>query len=306
MIAAFAILLAAAAQPDLRFHAAAGGAFDFDTGVLRGTLRAGGKSVGLSTVVHIPSGKTITKGNGLFGHYRVFSANHRYTDGWGTASEAKLNPDGSVEAHWPAAENRPFEMWAVYRWADPATLDVETRVRAQKDLTGFESFLASYFADSFSSSSVCIRKQAPAFAAADEAGGAWQMFPRDQRAVAVIGDGRWKYPPSPVDWRILPKLAHALSVRRDPESGIAAVLMSPLNDCFAVSTPIQTDGHHSLYLSLFGRNIKAGKTLRATSRFTIGSGLKEAEILSLYRTYIGNRTKGLTPGRHSAGRPASP
>jgi len=279
-------LRAQTGQPDLRFRPVAGGGFEFDTGVLRGTLRAGGKSEGLTSVVHIPSGKTISGAHGLVGHYRVLAANQRYMpDAWSLPSDAQLAPDGSVEVHWPAAANRPFEMWAVYRWPAPAALDVETRVRPQEDLKDFESFLASYFAEPFTSSMVYAKPQKEAFMAAVEANGQWQMFPRDPAAIRLIEDGRWKHPPNPVEWRIMPRLALPLSVRRDGASGITALLMAPAADCFAVSTPQQADGHRSLYLSLFGRDIRAGETARAQARLTIGIFPKEKEILRSYRAY---------------------
>jgi len=58
-------------------------------------------------------------------------------------------------------------------------------------------------------------------------------------------------------------------VRRHGASGLTAVLMAPAEDCFAVSTPHQREGHYSLYLSLFGRTIQAGETARARARLVI-------------------------------------
>src|SRR5664279_621881 len=63
----------------LVFLASGTNEFTFDTGVLKGKLRADGKSRGLSSVVHLPSGATLDTSMGLFGHYRVFSANKRYS-----------------------------------------------------------------------------------------------------------------------------------------------------------------------------------------------------------------------------------
>jgi hypothetical protein len=273
----------------LRFRSSAGGEFQFDTGVLRGTLRAGGKSQGLTSVVHVPSGRTISESRGLCSHYRLFSANRRYgRDGaWSVPSEASLTADGSVEAHWPAEEERPFEMWVAYRWSGPATLDVDTRVRPQTDLAGFESFLASYFAETFTASTIYVKNPSPTFLAAEESNGRWQIFPRSKGAVGLIGDGRWKYPLYPVDWTIMPELAQPLGVRRDSESGITALMMAPASDCFAVSTPCQTDKtHHSLYLSLFGRDIKAGEVARARARLVIGTSIGEREAVSLSKAYL--------------------
>ena len=286
--------------PGLRFHAVPGGGFQFDTGILRGTLRAGGKSLGLTPVVHIPSGTTICDKYGLLSHYRLFTANHRFGQegAWSVASDATLRDDGSVEAHWPASNDLPFEMWVVYRWSGPATLDLETKVRPRIDLTGFESFLASYFAKQFTASMVYVKKPAgqgnrPGLMAAAESYGEWQMFPRDRGAISLIQDGRWKYPLYPVDWAIMPELARPLGVRSDGESNITAVLMAPASDCFAVSTPFETEkNHRSIYLSLFGRDIKAGETARARARLVIGVGLGEKEVLQAYKKYLHDLRKG--------------
>ncbi len=292
LLALLAALAATSAAGDLKFRAAEGGEYEFDTGVLTGKLRAGGKSLGLSLVVHVPSGTALSRSSGLLGHYRVFSANHRYGPAaWGWASDASLRDDGSVEVHWPAAEDRPFEMWAVYRLAGPATIDLETRVRAQADLPAFESFLASYFTEPFTHSLVYAQREPgaggkPALMAAEESFGVWQMFPRNRDALALIQDGRWKIPPNPVDWAIRPPLAQAVAVRRHGATGLTAVLMAPAEDCFAISTPHQREGHYSLYLSLFGRTVKAGQTARARARLVIADSPSDDQVIGLYRAYL--------------------
>ena len=81
-------------------------------------------------------------------------------------------------------------------------------MQAKTDLPKFESFLASYFSEGFTNSSVYVRSNGqPWFEAADKSYGVWQAFPRDDQAVSIIQDGRWKIPPSPVDWVIRPRLA---------------------------------------------------------------------------------------------------
>jgi hypothetical protein len=288
------LLCAAAALPagDLRFQPAEGGQFRFDTGFLRGTLREAGKSAGLSAVVHIPSGAKLSRSMGLFSHYRVFSANHRYgTGAWDLPSEATLRSDGAVEVHWPTAEDRPFEMWAVYRWSGPATLDLETRVRPQTDLPGFEVFLASYFEEQFTTSLAYVEGHAatgnkPGFLAAEHSYGDWQMFPRSRDLLPLIQDGRWKIEPHPVDWTIMPDLHEPVGVRRDGRSGTAAILMAPPQDCFAIAMPYQTEAHGSLYLSLFGRTIKAQETARARARLVIADSPSDHEVERIYRTFL--------------------
>jgi hypothetical protein len=270
------------------FSASGTNEFAFDTGMLKGKLRAGGKSTGLSSVVHLPTGLTMDSSMGLFGHYRVFSANKRYgTAAWDWPSEARLRPDGNVEVRWPSAEDRPFELRAVYRWAAPDTLDLETSVQAKRNLANFESFLASYFAEGFTNAGVYARSNSKAWLmAADKNGGAWQAFPRDDEAVSIIQDGRWKFQPNPVDWVIRPHLAKPLGVRRSPPNDLAALLMSPPQDCFAVLTPFQAEPHRSMYLSLFGKNLKAGERARARARLVIGTGLAGETMDRLYSDYL--------------------
>jgi hypothetical protein len=276
----------------LVFSASGTNEFAFDTGVLRGKLRAGGKSKGLSAVVHLPTGAVLDRSMGLFGHYRVFSANQRYgTGAWDWPSEARLQADGSVEVHWPSTADRRFELRAVYRWAAPNILDLETRVLAKTNLLKFESFLASYFAPDFTNSQVYVKPvpgqaAANAFMSAEKDFGTWLAFPRDDSAIPIIRDGRWKFEPSPVDWVLMPPLARPLGVRRAPATGLAAVLMAPPTDCFAISTPQQTEPHYSMYLSLFGGDLKPGATVRARARLMIVSNLSDAEIVKACEDYL--------------------
>jgi len=259
----------------LAFSASGTNEFTFDTGVLRGTLRAGGKSKGLSSVVHIPSGVTVDGSLGLLGHYRVFSANHRYgSAAWNWPSHARLRPDGSVKVRWLAAEDRPFELSAGYRWTAPDTLDLETTVQAKTNLLKFESFLASYFSPGFTNSCVYARTNGQSqLVKPDPNLPVWQAFPRDDQAVALIQDGRWTFAPSPVDWVIRPRFACPLGVRCSPTTDVYALVTAPAQDCFAVLTPIETEGHRSMYLSLFGQDLKAGQTARARARLVIGTHL---------------------------------
>jgi hypothetical protein len=295
MLLAVVLLPCAAAQEpqETAFTLSAPEEYRFDTGQLSGTLRHDGKSLGLSPFTHISSG-TRLDGNqyGVFSHYRVFTTNKRYGHGaWEWPSTSKILPDGGVAIHWPAAPDRPFEMRAVYRWTAPDTLDLETTVTAQKDLPGFESFLASYLHGDFAASSVYVKnlpgtEGKPGFATTERAYGHWQMFPRSKDLVPLIQDGRWTQPPSPVDWAIRPDLAAPLGIRRNTKDGLCAILMAPPEDCFALATPYEGEGHFSLYLALFGRLVKAGETVTAHARLVIAAALTDAEIVTSYEAYI--------------------
>lgn len=283
---------AAARSESLAFRPDDNAGFEFDTGVLRGKLRAGGKSLGLSSVIHVPTGRRLDRSNGLFSHYRVFTVGRRYGGGaWDWPSTAKLSEDGAVEVDFPDAEGRPFRMQARYRWTGPAVLDLETRVKALQDLPGFESFLASYFSEPFTNSLVFVernpeRNEQPGFLAARQSVADWHVFPRDEAIVPLIQDGRWKLEPNPVAWVIRPRFAQPLALRRAPGAGLTAVLMAPARDCFAVATPHEAEGHYSTYLSLFGRDLRAGETATARTRLVIQSDLPEAAVPQLYEAFV--------------------
>lgn len=261
--------------------------YRFDTGMLRGTLRQGGKSRGLSSVTHVPSGTRLDGAYGIFGHYRVFTTNRRYGPAaWGWPSTSKLLSDGAVQVNWPKATGRPFEMTAVYRWAAPDTLDLTTTVKAHEHLPKFESFLASYFNRNFPASSIYTQgAPKPHFVTTEKSFGHWQMFPRDRKVISLIQDGRWRQPPHPVKWVIRDNLAAPIGVRRGNKHPLAAILMAPAEDCYALSTPFAGEGHFSLYMSLFGRNVKAGRTAAARSRLVIAKSPTDRQIAALYEKY---------------------
>jgi hypothetical protein len=278
------------------FTASDNGEYVFDTGVLRGVLRQGGKAQGLSSVTYVPTGAKLDRSMGILSHYRVFTTNRRYGVGaWDWPSTAKLLPGGAVQVTWPEAPDRPFEMGALYRWKDARTLDVETTVTARQDLSQFESFLASYFDEAFPTPRVYVAEnpdaqRAPGFLPARKSFGDWQMFPRDEQVVSLIRDGRWKQGPNPVDWFIMPRLAAPLCMRSSAAGDLTAILMAPPDDCFAVATPYEGEGHHSLYVSLFGRNLKAGASAKARTRFIVAHATSDAQTLDLYEQYIRDLT----------------
>ncbi len=273
--------LAGAAEPPA--FVAEGNAFRFDTGALRGVLRGEGKSRGLLPVTDCATGTNLARSVGLFSHYRLLDATTRYgVAGWEWASTAELLPDGAVAVRWTADAVHPFDMTATYRWSAPNALDVTTTVTARKELKRLEVFLASYL-EGFDAAFAYTKN---GFLEAKKTDGVWQAFPRDAEAAQLIGDGRWKHPPHPVDWVIRPTLAAPLGLRRDAASGLAALVMALPQDCFAVSMPFSEEPHRSLYLSLFGRDLKAGETAGARARLVIGRGITDEQAVKLYEAFL--------------------
>jgi hypothetical protein len=283
----------------LRFTSTAEGQYAFDTGILRGELRQADKTLGLSSVVHIPSGTRLDGAYGIFSYYRVFTTNKRYGHAaWEWPCASKLLPDGTVQIFWPPEQDRPIEMSATYRLSSPDTIDLETTIKAQQDLPQFEVFLASYFRETFAVPCVYVGENPeaeskpalrmagkPGFMTAKKSFGDWQMFPRDKQVLPIIRDGRWQQEPNPVQWVIMPVMGAPVGIRRGTAADLTAILMAPPEDCFAISTPYESEGHYSLYMSLFGRDIKAGQKAKARSRLVIAAGASNEQVLDLYKEY---------------------
>ena len=270
----------------------AGEEFRFDTGVLRGTLCEGGKTFGLYPFFEAASGQSLAglPGMGILSPYRLFTSGARFLPDardWSHAS--RLLTDGTVEVCCLPDKEHPFELKAVYRLASPRAIDFRAEVTPQRDLPRFELFLSSYFSG-FSTSLAYVQHTPGAgeksgVVEATKQAGDWQMFPRDEEAVRTIADGRWNYPPNPVAWKIRSCLAAPLALRRDVESGLTVVLVAPAKDCFAVSMPYGEESHRSVYLSLFGRDLKAGETGSAHVRLVIGKAISDQQAIELYEAY---------------------
>lgn len=304
------------AQPSLAFKAAGPGLYAFDTGLFRGQLKMDGKFQGLYPLVDAVSGNDLTRPPGIFSPYRVLTTNRRFGNAardWPTTT--RLLPDGGVEVQWAAAESHPLAMTAVYRWDAPDTLDFCLTVKPQQEMPEFELFLSNYYTQGFLAA-VYAQAQSgagPRFVPVDRTPadrGGYVMFPRDDRALALIHDGRWKIPPSPVDWATGRRLAAPLVLRRDATSGITAAMMGLAQDCFAISSPWNpatpdAKGYRSLYLSLFGRTLPAGQAATTRCRLVINRHLGDDQVLRRYEAFVKGTTARIW-GVDAPGLPAKP
>jgi hypothetical protein len=288
---------ALAEPPGLAFRPAGAGLYDFDTGLFRGRLKVDGKYQGIYPVVDADSKIELVHPPGIFSFYRVFERSKRHGEcarDWPT--QPKLLPDGAVEVRWPPAADHPVEIVGVYRWKTPDTLDLEIAVTPQRDMPRFELFLSSYLTKTFLAS-VYLKPDGqglPRFVPVNpkpQSTGGYVMFPRDDGAVRMIQDGRWKLGSNPVDWAIERWLAAPIILRRDASHGLTAVMMSPPGDCFAISSPwnpatIDGGGYRSIYLSLFGRDLKGGQTAHARCRLLIAHELTDQQAVERYEEYV--------------------
>jgi hypothetical protein len=276
----FLLFVATLNAEDLRFIPK-DNAFSFDTGAFRGTLQTKGYPKAIQPITECSTGTQLAGKIGLLTHYRLFSENQRYLpDAYNWGCVAKALPDGSVEITWTPDEQHPFALKAVYTWAASNILDVATTVTAQCDLKKFESFLGSYF----NGFPIAYGYGTDGFVQITKKEGDWVCFPRDEASDKLLRDGRWEKPPHPVNFKRIAYYGEPLVMRKDPASGLTAIIMSVRNDCFATLMPYGEDGHRSLYLSLFGRDLKRGESMTAQARLVIGR-FSDPEVLTLYQDY---------------------
>jgi len=289
-----ACLLANAAESKASAFFSAGkvpGEFRVDTGVVEGTLGLNGLSHGLNPLAAKSSGLPLSSPPGLLDFYRIFTTNHRHVESMrALPRETRLESPDTLRVHWPAADGRAYALTGVYRWRTPDTLDLEVIAEAKEGLPDFEVFLASYLSSEFPVSAVYTQTDGnprTRVTAAEEAG-AWQAFPRDKAAAAMVKDGRWNIEPNPVDWAMRDAYAFPLIFRRNEGSGLTVAVMTRPEDCFALLTPRQGDAHYSMYLSLFGRTLQAGETATAHVRMVFGV-LDDASVLKRYETFLAGK-----------------
>jgi len=101
------------------------------------------------------------------------------------AAKTRRLPEGGVEAFFPATDEHPLDMTAVYQWVAPDTLDFRIIVEPKQNMPSFELFVSNYFTQNFRAA-VFVKPQGgadkAAFVPADkkaESPRSYVMFPRD-------------------------------------------------------------------------------------------------------------------------------
>ncbi len=288
---------------ELSFQSMGNGFYSFDTGALKGQLRADDPSQGIPTLIDKETGLELAYGKnnpGILSYYRIFTSNHRFGDSaraWPKTS--KRLPDGGVEITWPPREEHPFEMTAIYRWKSPTTLDLETIVKAETNLPKFEVFLSSYFNSNFKTymyvKPTLHTNKEPYFMPVTVNPftiDTYLAFPRDREACQMIFDGRWEHGPHPVHFSVGKFYEYPFCIKRDEKNGIDILLMSRPQDCFAVEMPYDMTppdgiaGHNSVYFSLFGNNIRENEIAHASYRLIIERKMTEDRSMNYFQQFV--------------------
>ncbi len=272
--------------------------YAFETAEIRGTLRPGNEFPhhGLTHLVHKATGIEFV--HPLYAILNLYRFMHR-PGGGSTGMDSDLGNPRQGERDVEADENSVTLRWELqdpahpavairYEIAEPATIDMTVTVTPNASAHDFEALLACYF-DPVHVPHVYLARDK--FELEDEPGrfadepelasvvvnpifrGGVLVYPRDEDAVGVSVDGRWR------------DIARFSPVRRykapvcfqaDRQQRVAAVLMSRPEDCFAVSSGYDSPDardrfhkHNPLYLSLFGGTLGPGIMRTARARLVV-------------------------------------
>lgn len=290
-------------SPDLGFKPAGEGQYAFDTGRYRGIMLANEAWEGIATCVDARTGRDITGNDprlGIFHLYRLLATDKRYGENiWAMPKSVELGKRGELRLKWAPAPDRPFEIYAVYEWKTPDTLDLYVRVTAKAFASRLEVFIGSYFNPGCRGEMYLTparyAKGTPEFVPIDVnplINGTYCMFPRDLKGAQNIYDGRWLQGPNPVDWAVSRFMAAPISLQRNKEEGYDVLVMADPRTCFSMAMSYNMDppdgvaNHHSTYVSLFGHDVKEGQVERAFLRAVLGGPFSKQDALAQYNQFM--------------------
>ncbi len=299
----FSAITACAAEENLRFTYTEKGMFSFDTGVIKGTLRADQESQGMPVFIDVASGIDLAYGGtnpGILSFYRIFTTDKRWGDTARNAVKyAEELEDGAAKIHWPMTDQLPFSMTAIYRWKTSNILDLEFSVQTTKDLPDFEVFLSSYVNKNFKGYMYTkdplhepLKDRFLAVDASPLVEGTYLAFPRDAQTAQLYFGERWALGMHPVQFSVAQYMAKPVYIKRDTKNNFALVWMARPESCFGMTSPYNMDppdgvaGHFSVYQSFFGEDVPRGQTVHARLRLVVTKGITDQDALDLYENFI--------------------
>ena len=278
-------------RPDEKVYA-------FETAEIQGVLRPGNEFPhhGLTSLVHKATGvEFVHPLYAILNLYRFMHCDPAGTTGMDSdlgnprQGERDIEADAnSVTLRWALQDPAHPVMAIRYEIQEPATIDMTVTVMPNAAARDFEALLACYFDPAHVPHVYLARDR---FELEDEPGrfgdepelapvnvnpvfrGGVLVYPRDEDAVGVSVDGRWRDIA-----RFAPVRRYKLPVcfQADRQRRVAAVLMSRPEDCFAVSSGYDSPDardrfhkHNPLYLSLFGGSLEPGVARAARARLVV-------------------------------------
>ena len=278
----------------------------FETDQMSGCIDPNGERHGVKELLHKPTSTQVVHPKyDLLNMFLLFSTNHNM--GQLRTQERTIEADGSrISVHFPATDVHKVDITAVYEVKEPNLIDLSITAQSNWPYSGYEVFLSNYFdlalgphvfvqGNPFDVPKDTARWIAPEVN--DVFVGTGLVFPRDQHAARLSTDGRWEriwglYQWNPQRYFELPVVMSA-----NPEKGVAGVLMSRPEDCYAVISGYESTNmddpfkdQNPLYFSLFGDNIRVGDERTVEVRFAATElDNSFSQVLKLYDDFISDK-----------------
>ena len=279
--------------------------FSFDLPSVSGQLDAlvgtdgGGRFVNhrLSHITYKPAGALVSPtygplGAGLFSLFQVRSRDTALMQPRETRPDAVQSVDDGIRLVWhPSAAHRA-ELELVYRFCVPNIIEMHFTVRGEADYRDYEVLVALYAPALSKPGLYVVDRERPieqiGFADHPALHGLYTFFPRDERAVQVLSDGRGG---RQYGWQVGFGRRYARPLVFRNVGDIDLVMMGPAADVQAVGVTYAGDHdgvaqHDSAYLSYFGRDLHRGEVIESRARLVVEACRQNQEAhLQLYRAF---------------------
>lgn len=263
-----------------------------------------GKSHHFSNVIHKPTGLKISPdgdrmaGTGMLNFFRVLIEGAYLTEL--RFEEPLLEPtEDGITFTWMPTIRRHVKVKIKFTFRQPNIIDMDMWVETLTNYPGFEILLSAYMAPGFESGVYVAKEEFGAIEAeqirlVDQPmiHGIWPFFPRDEAGANLLTDGR--HQKGRWFWRMAIGRRYAMPLAFFSKNKVDAILMGRPEDVYAVGATYKGDaenddvaGHRSLYLSLFGENLKAGEGRHTQMRMIIDDFGSDAEKhKELFRSFL--------------------
>ena len=282
---------------------------EFNLKNLSGTLNCDikdkyGKSHHFSNVIHKPSGIMISpdgqrmKHVGMLNFYRVLIKGGYLTEMRVEEALVEPNQDGVTLIFMPTIR-RQAKVKVKFTFKEPNIIDMDLWVETLSNYPGFEIMCSAYMSEGFDSG-VYVAKEEFGPVEPEQIRiidqpmihGIWPFFPRNEKGANLLTDGR--HQKGRWYWRMGIGRRYGVPLVFVSKDNVDVLLMGRPEDVYAVGATYKGDsendnvaGHHSLYLSLFGEDFKAGEGRHTQMRMIIDSfGSDPEKHMELYRAFL--------------------
>ena len=266
--------------------------------VLVGT-DSGGRFVNhrLSHVTYKPTNTLVSPtygplGAGLFSLFQVRSRDAALMQPRETRPDDLQPIEDGMRFVWHASPAHRARLTLEYRFHSPNVIEMQFTVKAEADYRDYEVLVALYAPARSKPGLYVVDREKPieqiGFADHEALHGLYTFFPRDERAIQVLSDGRGgrKY-----GWQVGFGRRYARPLVFRSLGEVDLVMMGPAVDVQAVGITYEGDHdgvarHDSAYLSYFGKDLHKGEVLKSRARLVIDAFRRREEShLQLYQAF---------------------